>query len=55
MNYYIPLPYNKLAKTKYEKVGMGNLYQDMGELIEENIQEIIELIEKSSLQVVINH
>ena len=49
------MPYNKLAKTKYEKVGMGNLYQDMGDLAEENIQKITNLIEKSSFQVVINH
>jgi hypothetical protein len=49
------MPYNKLAKLKNEKVGMGNLYQDRGDLTEEEIQEIKNLIEESSFQVVINH
>ena len=49
------MPWNKLAKSKYEKVGRGNLYQDMGDLTEEDLQNIINMIEESSFQVVINH
>jgi len=49
------MPYNKLAKTKYEKVGMGNLYRDMGELTEEDLKKITDLFEQHSFQVVINH
>ena len=49
------MPYNKLAKTKYEKVGMGHLYRDMGELLEEDLQNITRLFQQHSFQVVINH
>ncbi len=49
------MPYNKLAKTKYEKVGMGYLYKDMGELTEENLQKITKRFEQHSISVVINH
>jgi len=49
------MPYNKLAKTKYEKVGMGNTYRDMGELTEEDLQNITNLFEQHSFHVVINH
>jgi pyruvate formate lyase activating enzyme len=49
------MPYNKLAKTKYEKIGKGHLYQDMGDLTEEKLQEIACVFESKSFQVVINH
>jgi len=49
------MPYNKLAKTKYEKVGMGELYKDMGELTDENLQIIVDLFENHSYKVLINH
>jgi len=48
------MPYNKLAKTKYEKIGRGGEYRDMGELHEEDIEEIIKIIEKDSFEAVIN-
>ena len=49
------MPYNKLTKTKYEKVGMGDLYKDMGELTDETLNEITNLFEKHSYEVIINH
>ena len=58
LNYNGPvhlMPYNRLAKTKYEKVGMGNLYRDMGELSEEDLQNITRLFQQYSFHVVINH
>ena len=58
INYTGPIhlmPYNKLAKTKYEKVGMGDLYKDRGDLTDKNLKEITDMFEKHSYQVVINH
>jgi len=49
------MPYNKLTKTKYEKVGMGDLYKDMGDLTDENLNEITKLFEQHSYEVIINH
>ena len=48
------MPYNKLAKTKYEKVGMGNLYKDMGELSQKELKEISNIFENQGFKVVIN-
>ncbi|TFG22173.1 MAG: glycyl-radical enzyme activating protein [Promethearchaeota archaeon] len=48
------MPYNKLSKTKYEKVGMGNLYKDMGELSEKELQEISNIFENQGFKVLIN-
>lgn len=48
------MPYNKMAKTKYEKVGKAHLYQDMGELPEEKINAIMKKIEDNSFQVLCN-
>ena len=48
------MPYNKMAKTKYEKVGKSHLYQDMGELPDEKIDAIMKKIEDNSFQVVCN-
>ncbi|MHA1386632.1 MAG: glycyl-radical enzyme activating protein [Candidatus Helarchaeota archaeon] len=41
------MPYNKLAKTKYQKIGWGEKFRDMGELTEEKIKEIMNKIEKA--------
>lgn len=49
------MPYNKLTKTKYEKVGMGDLYKDMGELTDKNLDQITKLFEEHSYEVVVNH
>lgn len=48
------MPYNKLAKTKYDKVGMGSLYRDLGDLTEEMLQSIIKIFEENSFEVVCN-
>ncbi|MBI9083657.1 MAG: glycyl-radical enzyme activating protein [Desulfobacterales bacterium] len=48
------MPYNKMAKTKYEKIGRGHLYQDMGELSDERIDAIIKEMEGHSFHVVCN-
>ncbi|TFG06893.1 MAG: glycyl-radical enzyme activating protein [Promethearchaeota archaeon] len=48
------MPYNKMAKTKYEKVGMGHLYRDMGDLTEEKLEEIIHKFEQYNFKVVCN-
>lgn len=58
VNYNGPIhlmPYNKLIKTKYEKVGMGHLYRDMGDLSEEDLQNIKKLFKDYGFRVVINH
>ncbi len=49
------MPYNKLTKTKYQKVGMGDLFKDMGDLTDENLNEITMLFEQNSYDVIINH
>ena len=48
------MPYNKLSKTKYEKVGMGNLYKDMGELSKKELVEISNIFENQVFKIVIN-
>ncbi|TFG13258.1 MAG: glycyl-radical enzyme activating protein [Promethearchaeota archaeon] len=48
------MPYNKMAKTKYEKVGKGHLYKDMGDLTEEKLEEITKKFEHYSFEVVCN-
>jgi pyruvate formate lyase activating enzyme len=48
------MPYNKMAKTKYEKVGKGHLYKDMGDLTEEHLEEITKKFEHSNFKVVCN-
>ena len=49
------MPYNKLARTKYEKIGKAEYYRDMGDLTEDMIKEIIETLGQQSFQVIINH
>jgi len=57
INYSGPIhlmPYNKMAKTKYEKIGKGDLYTDKGELSETVLQAITERIEEKEFEVVCN-
>lgn len=49
------MPYNKLAKTKYEKIGKEDQYQDMGDLTEKRMSNIVKLIESQSYKVCIQH
>jgi pyruvate formate lyase activating enzyme len=58
INYHGPvhlMPYNKLTKTKYEKVGMSHLYKDMGELSDDHLEYIVKFFEENGFQVVVNH
>jgi pyruvate formate lyase activating enzyme len=48
------MPYNKMAKTKYEKIGRSQDYIDFGDLKEKKIGIIIEEIEKESYEVICN-
>ncbi|MFX0069951.1 MAG: glycyl-radical enzyme activating protein [Candidatus Hermodarchaeota archaeon] len=48
------MPYNKMAKTKYEKVGMGDLYRDMGDLTEEKLDKINQKFKEYNFEVVCN-
>jgi len=49
------MPYNKLTKTKYEKMGMESLHKDFGDLTDSDIYEITKLFEQHSYEVFINH
>ncbi len=49
------MPYNKLTKTKYEKMGMESFHKDFGNLTDSNIHEITKLFEQHSYEVIINH
>jgi pyruvate formate lyase activating enzyme len=40
------MPYNRMAKTKYEKLGRGDAYRDMGEQTDEDVSIIIEQFAK---------
>ena len=49
------MPYNRMARTKYEKVGMRAQYTDMGDLTPSQLQAIVDRIEQRSFPVVCNH
>lgn len=49
------MPYNKMAQTKYEKIGKGDSYKNMGDLTDIMLQEIIQKIQKNGFEVVVNH
>jgi pyruvate formate lyase activating enzyme len=48
------MPYNRMAKTKWEKIGKGALYRDMGILSDETIAMIASRLETASLEPVCN-
>jgi pyruvate-formate lyase-activating enzyme len=48
------MPYNKLGKTKYEKIGKGDLYQDLGDLTEEKLESIVFRFSSNGFEVVVN-
>lgn len=48
------MPYNKMAKTKYEKVGKGDLYKDMGDLTEDTLENITKGFQDRNFEVVCN-
>lgn len=49
------MPYNKLTKTKYEKMGMESFHKDFGNLTDNDIHEITKLFEQHSYEVITNH
>lgn len=49
------MPYNRLAKTKWEKIGRGDDYRDFGELSEETLTRLTGLFEQAGFPVVCNH
>ncbi|MBD3197423.1 MAG: glycyl-radical enzyme activating protein [Candidatus Lokiarchaeota archaeon] len=48
------MPYNRLAKTKYKKIGRGKEYIDLGELSEKKLRKIITKIKQNSFEVICN-
>ncbi len=48
------MPYNRLARTKWEKIGRGASYTDMGDQPDETIEQIIARFEQSSFQTTCN-
>ena len=48
------MPYNGLARTKYEKVGRGDCFTDMGELREDDLEAAADTIARHSLDVLCN-
>jgi pyruvate formate lyase activating enzyme len=46
------MPYNKMARPKYEKIGRGGLYRDMGDISETAVRSLLNRVNASSLQAV---
>jgi len=49
------MPYNRMAKNKWQKIGRGEQYVDFGELSEETIQRIQGQLESAGLRSVCEH
>jgi pyruvate formate lyase activating enzyme len=49
------MPYNRLAKSKYEKLGRGGDYRDMGELPRDVIDDLIGRLADRGFDAVTNH
>ena len=49
------MPYNCMAKSKYEKLGRGKDYRDMGELSRDMLDDYVNLFGDFGFEVVINH
>ena len=49
------MPYNRMAKSKWEKVGRGAEYRDMGELTDGVIEKITERLQNTSFEPIVNH
>ena len=48
------MPYNRMAKTKWEKIGKGALYKDMGVLSDQTIETIASKLKAASFETVCN-
>ena len=49
------MPYNRMAKSKYEKLGRGGEYLDMGELSGTMLDDFVSIFNDFGFEVVINH
>ncbi len=49
------MPYNPLAKAKYERLGEGDRYRDMGELSEDTLTDLVTVLGDFGFEGVINH
>jgi pyruvate formate lyase activating enzyme len=49
------MPYNKMAGSKYEKLGRGGDYRDMGELTPDMLDDFVSLLGDLGFEAVINH
>jgi pyruvate formate lyase activating enzyme len=49
------MPYNRMAKSKYEKLGRGGEYRDMGELSNAMLDDFVSIFSDFGFEVVINH
>ncbi|MHA1725588.1 MAG: glycyl-radical enzyme activating protein [Promethearchaeota archaeon] len=49
------MPYNKMAKTKYEKIGRAEDYKDMGDFTDKMLQFIVQKFQDHDFTVVVNH
>jgi len=48
------MPYNRMAKTKWEKIGRASSYSDMGELTEDTLDDMMSRIDAASFEAVCN-
>ena len=48
------MPYNRMAKTKWEKIGKGSSYRDMGVLPDETLDRVASRIQHASFETVCN-
>ncbi|MBN2442774.1 MAG: glycyl-radical enzyme activating protein [Spirochaetales bacterium] len=48
------MPYNRLARNKYERLGKGNFYMDMGILTETDLERIITQFREKNFLVICN-
>ena len=49
------MPYNSLAKTKWEKIGRGGSYKAFGSLAEDALERISSICKKAGFETVCNH
>jgi pyruvate formate lyase activating enzyme len=48
------MPYNRMARTKWEKIGRGASYKDMGVLSDTAIEKVVSHFEQASFEAVCN-
>ena len=49
------MPYNKMSRSKYSKIGEGGRYRDMGALDDDVLARCVRAIEARDLTAVCNH